>query len=670
MDRRDRPYDPFIERMRAKRLLDLGAPPPSDKNTGSKTEKAPADWWGWTTQFWKGVAIVYLNIVIIGIIAYSLNDLITEFSSNRIAVEPIVVPKALSDKGYTSETAANELRDALIEFRPNRSKTSEDVYVETQSDDALPNITVPGIGVPLETVAALIRTIKRLGPNPSLSGEIILIDNKLQLSLIQDGSDKFRSVTTGEVEHPEKLFKTAATNFLKKSDPAALLAYLSSTKPDQAAALAREIIDQRPETDPAVARAHEILGNLLQRYQRKECKGPDQTEYAARLKEAEKEYSKAIELAPHLADPYNGLGLALAAQNKIDDALALFETAIKLNPRYAAPYNNLGVFRRRTSFGDDPQLIQDVTSKYKKAIEIEPKNPIHHYNLGLVLYQEKQSDEAIREFKKAVELKVHYASPHISLGIALRDAKHRPDAAIEEFDKAIKSDGCLALARYQKGATLHDLKKFDEAVIEYEQAMKIDEKYAAPNYGRGHVLYCNRRDVDSAIVSFVSASDLDRKNALYAFSSGVALFENGRLDEALTKLAQAVSLDRGNADFRDVLGEALLAQHRIEEAQRAFAHAIALNPRDAGAHDRLGRILRAQGKRHEAVENFRAAVGLAPDNWEYHADLGNLFSDIGEETEADWQFEAARTLAKGESSGAKTYSPPGRNLVCSSLPRK
>jgi tetratricopeptide (TPR) repeat protein len=48
---------------------------------------------------------------------------------------------------------------------------------------------------------------------------------------------------------------------------------------------------------------------------------------------------------------------------------------------------------------------EDALSNIQKAIELDPHNPIFHYNKGTLLYQLKRDEEAIPYLEKAIKLK-------------------------------------------------------------------------------------------------------------------------------------------------------------------------------------------------------------------------------------------------------------------------
>src|SRR5262249_11012985 len=49
--------------------------------------------------------------------------------------------------------------------------------------------------------------------------------------------------------------------------------------------------------------------------------------------------------------------------------------------------------------------LKTATEKYKRIIALRPDMAEAHANLGVLLYQQKESESALKEFKKAIQLK-------------------------------------------------------------------------------------------------------------------------------------------------------------------------------------------------------------------------------------------------------------------------
>ena len=100
-------------------------------------------------------------------------------------------------------------------------------------------------------------------------------------------------------------------------------------------------------------------------------------------------------------------------------------------------------------------------------------------------------------------------------------------------------------------------------------------------------------------------------------SLGLALQEQGKLDEAIEQYRTAIRLDPEDALTHSFLGDALYAQGKLDEATEQYRTTIQLDrlrpmpPRGlALAHNNLGIALKAQGKGDEAERAFARAREL------------------------------------------------------------
>ena len=70
----------------------------------------------------------------------------------------------------------------------------------------------------------------------------------------------------------------------------------------------------------------------------------------------------------------------------------------------------------------------EATEKYNKAILIKPNFAEAYYNLGLVLKEQGNLEEAASNFSKAISYKPDYAEAHNNLGITFKKRGKLEDA--------------------------------------------------------------------------------------------------------------------------------------------------------------------------------------------------------------------------------------------------
>lgn len=139
--------------------------------------------------------------------------------------------------------------------------------------------------------------------------------------------------------------------------------------------------------------ADEKVQELLEEAERRLQAG----EYAA----AELACRRVIEAVPDSAVARSKLGVALAQQGRLDEAIAEFSTALHLQPAYAPAYSNLGNAYREKG------MLVEALAAYERALAIDPDYTIAHQNLGILYKQMGRVGEAVDHFKKATRLSLH-----------------------------------------------------------------------------------------------------------------------------------------------------------------------------------------------------------------------------------------------------------------------
>jgi tetratricopeptide (TPR) repeat protein len=81
-------------------------------------------------------------------------------------------------------------------------------------------------------------------------------------------------------------------------------------------------------------------------------------------------------------------------------------------------------------------------------------------------------------------------------GNALYNLK-RYEEALVTFEQAIRLDSKYAPAHYGMGIALEHFKRYEEALVAFEQAIRLDSKYAPAHYGKGIILERLKQDQEA-----------------------------------------------------------------------------------------------------------------------------------------------------------------------------
>jgi protein O-mannosyl-transferase len=187
-----------------------------------------------------------------------------------------------------------------------------------------------------------------------------------------------------------------------------------------------EVVKQRP----ANPRAHNNLGVVLA--------------LEGRIEEAIPHYREAIRVGDsadvsYIQAHYN-LGLALAAQGKFDEAISCYREAIRLEDKYVDARVALALALARTG------RLEEGIQQLRRVLELDPQNTVARYNLALLLQGSGGFDEALAHYREAIRLDDEFVAARAALGVAL-GRTGRLEEGIEQLRRVLELDPQNAVAR-------------------------------------------------------------------------------------------------------------------------------------------------------------------------------------------------------------------------------
>jgi Flp pilus assembly protein TadD len=152
----------------------------------------------------------------------------------------------------------------------------------------------------------------------------------------------------------------------------------------------------------------------------------------ARLVEARKAFQKILDLDPHHARAENNLGLILETEGKPAAAIEAYRKAIAWQEQNShlseQPYVNLGNLLMEQG------QIQEAIGPLEKAVALEPKNAFCRMTLGVLYRKIGEMEAARRELERATQLEPENAVTHYQLGRFYKEVNEL-DRAKAEFDR-------------------------------------------------------------------------------------------------------------------------------------------------------------------------------------------------------------------------------------------
>jgi tetratricopeptide (TPR) repeat protein len=233
---------------------------------------------------------------------------------------------------------------------------------------------------------------------------------------------------------------------------------------------------------------------------------------------------------------------------------------------------------------------RDLTTLYTSTLAKNPGCWMAHYNLGIVLRDQGQTDQAVSHYRQAIALRPHYTEAHYNLARLLAEKREFKDA-IGHYEAALAIDPEDAEAHNNLGATLFEAGIVEDAIAHYTKALGIRPDYAEAS--------CNL---------------------------ATALLSKGDIDGAIARYLQCLEALPNQPDAQYNLAGALLRKGQIDEAITHYEKALELLPENPDAHVNLGSALRAKGRLRDAIAEYRSALRVAPENTAAKSNLAWLLA--------------------------------------------
>lgn len=250
---------------------------------------------------------------------------------------------------------------------------------------------------------------------------------------------------------------------------------------------------------------------------------------------------------------------------------------------------------------------RNLFALYTATLQKNPDCWMAHYNLGIVLSEQGQADQAIEHYTQAVALRPDYAEAHYNLARLLVDLGQL-NAAIAHYERAAAINPADAEAENNLGVTLFGMGRADDAIAHYQKALEIRSDYPEASCNLANALIA-KGDFDGAIARYTAclAAIPDQEEAQYNLAS--ALLRKGRADEAIIQYQKVLAIHPENADTHANLGSAWLATSRTRDAIAEYTKALQISPENLPALCNLAWLLATSAD--PSLRNGSEAVQLA-----------------------------------------------------------
>ena len=172
------------------------------------------------------------------------------------------------------------------------------------------------------------------------------------------------------------------------------------------------------------------------------------------------------------------LGLCMAMQGRLREAVSPLSKAAQLDPKNAELLSNLA----RSQHG--AELYQEALDTYHKLLRLVPDSAQIQTDRGTAFAKLKRFDEAEQAYEKAIILQPDYFLAWSNRGNLLNELR-LTEQAIQSYEKALQLNPNYAETWTNLGNAFFNLSRFSDAIFSHEKALSLNPEYgeAWSNYG-------------------------------------------------------------------------------------------------------------------------------------------------------------------------------------------
>lgn len=389
---------------------------------------------------------------------------------------------------------------------------------------------------------------------------------------------------------------------------------------------------------------------------------------AGKPADAEKVARKVIKESPGSAAAQEVLGVALALQDKVPQAIEALQQSIKLNPGQYTAWTKLGDIA--TAMGQPDKAI----SFYQEALKSAPDDRLVNQRIGLYLAEQGALKPAMEHLKKGIagmpetaaglrvdlaRLYVRDGQPEQALKLlgywdkAASDAKPVPPAALmvlgdawlatgnatraaDRFKAVLATKGLAkdVPALVGQGRAYRALDRLDASIKTLTQAARLAPKDPAPQLelAASEAVAGSGKAAQARLDQWVQpqrrpdTETLGKAGQLYA--------SMGLYDKARDVFGRAIEKTPNSPVLRANMTMVLLRLGDTRGALEQARKRLELAPGDADAAFMVGMLEEGSGDKASAARRYEQAIKEAPSHWQSLNNLALLRLNEGKKPEA------------------------------------
>ncbi|HNX95425.1 MAG TPA: tetratricopeptide repeat protein [Holophaga sp.] len=277
---------------------------------------------------------------------------------------------------------------------------------------------------------------------------------------------------------------------------------------------------------------------------------------------------------------------------------------------------------------------------------------------GINLIGQNKFNEALQKFLEAEKLDPKASGPLSGRALTFLSASHVTQKEnVQNYRKEAENLAKAALARQPKDVVAQEVLRILEDGPDSERY--TPDPLAKKSFEEGDRLFGKKQFVD-ALKNYEDAIRIDPKYADAIVYAGDCYFSLEKFPEAETYFRKATVLDPLHENAWRYLADSLLKQGKVEQAKEALLGAISARPSSKAAWDRLSEAWGRPGGRERKIFKITPMVRAVVDGKTKQTNIVVDQGLLSREKKDDPSPDFAAWLAYGLAQATKTIPPkPG-----------
>ena len=333
---------------------------------------------------------------------------------------------------------------------------------------------------------------------------------------------------------------------------------------------------------------------------------------------------------------------------KFDEAIKNYSYAININQKEAVYYYKLGVVYSLKGF------MNEAEQSYCKAVTIDAENILYNYTLAYLYYTNGKNGLAENLVDFILSIQPDYLSA-VSLKALLLLNKNEVAKAKSYVEKLEKSSENDDFSYYVQALYYSKLNMWEKAIVVNEKAVELNSESLEYKYELAKN-YLNILDLESV---YDLCEEILQKNdkyiQAYVLLSKVAMVQ-GDFDLSLTNIDKALALDINSAEVYFIKGCLYYNSDKFEQALECYKTAVSIDPKDEKNYAWVAMTYYQLEDYVDAYSYFKEAAEINIANPEYRYYMAKCSINNNDTENAISNFSLLRRLAPSNIEYAQEYA--------------